>query len=113
MSEAFINWLTTELDKRGWSHRELARRVGLSQPLVSKTIAGEQNVSANLCIAVAIALDTPPENLLRLAGILPPGHPVSPTDTPTLQQLVELARTLPPDKQQQVLEYVRFIASQK
>jgi len=68
--------------------------------------------SADFCIKIAFALDTPPETVLKLAGILPPGPPASPTDSATLQTLVELARTLPPEQQEQLLAYCRFLTGQ-
>jgi len=107
--EALRQWLNHELTRRGWSQSELARQAGLSQSLVSKTIAGERSASADFCVKVAVALNSSPESVLRLAGILPPAPPASPTDDSTLQELVELARTLSPDDRQQILDYVRFI----
>jgi transcriptional regulator with XRE-family HTH domain len=109
MSEALSLWLSQELDRRGWSHRELARQTGFSQPLVSKTLSGERKPSANFCNKVAQALEVSPEMLLRLAGILPPAAPGSPADNSTLQELIELARNLSPEEQQQSLDYVRFL----
>lgn len=109
MSEALRLWLSQELDRRGWSHRELARNTGFSQSLVSKTLSGERNPSADFCIKVAQVLGESPETLLRLAGILPPGPPASPSDNPTLQELVELARNLPPEQLKELLRYTHYL----
>lgn len=105
MSDELRAWLPKELEQRGWSYSELARRTGLSQSLVSKTLLGERHPSADFCVKVAQALGEPPEKVLRLAGILPTG-PAS--DEDTLQELIELARSLPPEDQKEILEYVRF-----
>jgi transcriptional regulator with XRE-family HTH domain len=113
MSDTFRLWLSQEIDRRGWSHRELARQTGLSQTFVSKTLAGERKPSVNLCNKVAQAFDVSPETVLRLAGILPPAAPASPEDNQILQELVEFARTLPAEQQQQILEYARFIAQNR
>jgi transcriptional regulator with XRE-family HTH domain len=109
MSEALRLWLSQELDRRGWSHRELARRGNISHSLVSKTIAGDMPASADFCIKVAQTLEASPEMVLRLAGILPPTFPASPSDDKMLQELVELARNLEPEDKQQVLDYIRFL----
>jgi len=109
MSEAFRFWLSQELDRRDWSHRELARQMETSQSYVSRVIKGENPPSVNFCHRVAKVLDESPEKLLRLAGIIPPAAPVQPSDDSTLQEVVELARSLPPDDRQQLLDYVRFL----
>lgn len=128
MSEALQNWLSQELKKRGWSGQEFARQVGLTQPYVSRILTGRQPPSANFCNRVAIALDVPPETVLRLAGILP-GEPASTgTHGPVTQELillsenappdrrrffldiVRLADTLPPEQRQQLLDYAQFLS---
>lgn len=105
MSDELRVWISEELERRHWSHRELARQSGLSNSLVSKTLSGKMNVSITFCYKIAKAFDVPPEKVLRLAGILPTG-PAS--DEDTLQELIELARNLSPEDQKEILEYVRF-----
>lgn len=109
MSEALKFWLVQALDRRGWSHRELARQSGISQTQISAVIAGERKANADFCIKAALALDESPDYALRLAGILPPAAPAESSDDSILQELVELARNLPPEDRQQILDYVRFI----
>lgn len=101
---AFGDWLADELTRRGWSHNELARRAGVSQPNVS-AIAKGQNPGCDFCIKIAAALEVPPEKVLRLAGILPSDLP---SDDSNLQELIELARSLPPEEREELLKYARF-----
>lgn len=101
----FASWLSDELKKRGWSQREAARRAGLPQSSVSKTISRERNPTSDICIRLAQALDVPPEQVLRLAGILPP---LPASEDSTLQELIDLTRNLPPEDQKEILEYVQF-----
>lgn len=110
--DALRFWLAQELKRRKWSHDKLAQRAGISRSFVTRIISGDARPSVNFCHKVAAALGEPPDKLLRLAGILPPGSPASPDDDATLQELVELARNLPPDARQQVLDYVRFLYQQ-
>lgn len=109
MSEALRLWLSQELDRRGWSHRELARQTGFSQSFVSKTLSGERSISVKFCTKAAEALGESPDTLLRLAGILPPSSPASPSDNPLLQEIVELARNLPPKQLKELLRYTRYL----
>ncbi|MCL4296532.1 MAG: helix-turn-helix domain-containing protein [Anaerolineae bacterium] len=99
------DWLADELARRGWSHNELARRAGVSQPNVSAIVKG-QNPGCDFCIKIAAALSEAPEKVLRLASILPPSP--APDDSPTLQEIVELARSLSPEDRTELLEYARF-----
>ena len=105
MSDELKAWLTKELKKRHWSQRELARQSGVSQPLVSQMLSGERLPSADFCVKVAHALSEPPEKVLRLAGILP-ATPASEDDI--LQELIELAQSLPPEDREELLKYARF-----
>lgn len=98
-------WLAETLKLRGWSQSELARRASVSQFAVSSVISGDRNAGADFCVKIAHALNESPEKVLRLAGILPTS-PASEDDT--LQELIELARSLPPEDQKEVLEYIRF-----
>jgi len=109
MSEALRQWLTTELNRRGLSHTKFANQIGLSHSFVSKVISGSKPPSVNFCHKVAIALDTSPETVLRLAGILP-GEP-APGPGPTSLEIMTIAETLPPETRQQLLDYARYLAS--
>jgi len=84
------DWLVTELDVRGWSQRELSRRSGVSPTQISDIISGKANPGADSSIAIARALSKPPEDILRLAGILPPLPPPVEND----QEAITLFRQL-------------------
>lgn len=101
------DWLTEELNRRGWSHSELARRAGLSQVSVSGVIAGSRPATCDFCIKIATALGETPEHVLRLAGILPP---LQDGDDPALTEAIELLHQLSPNKHQDALKYLRFLS---
>lgn len=69
--ETFGDWLTTQLDEKGWSQAELARRAHISQPTLSRIISGLRQVGPDAAAAIARALGQPPEKVFRLAGLLP------------------------------------------
>lgn len=110
MSDELRAWLSRELDQRTWSYRELARRADISNALVSRIMSSDMKASPDFCIKVAQALGETPEKLLRLAGILP-STPTSEDDT--LQELIELARSLPPEDREELLKYARFRYQQR
>ena len=65
-------WLHQQLDERGWSSSELARRAGISQSSVSNVLTGKQIPGLEFCKGVAQALDVRTVELLQRAGHLPP-----------------------------------------
>lgn len=109
MSRQLRAWLQQEINRRGWSQREFGRQANLSQSVVNGVFLGERNATADFCVKAAQALNVAPEMVLRLAGILPPAAPAESSDDSNLRELVELARNLPPEDRQQILEYVRFV----
>ncbi len=112
MNEDFRAWLSEQLNRRQWSHSEFSRRSKISRPLISQVLGGDVSPSADFCIKSATTLEASPEMLLRLAGILPPASPVKPGDDTTIQQLIELARTLSPEQRKQLLDFARFLTGQ-
>ena len=106
--DALRFWLSEELKRRGWSQRELARQTGISQGFVNRVLSGDAKPSVNFCLKVARVLDVSPVYVLQLAGILPDDVKPPPGDD-NLQEILTLARALPPDKRQQVVDYLRFL----
>lgn len=104
MSDELRAWLSQEIERRNWSHRELSRKTGFSPSLVSKVLLEKRSASADFCVKVANALGEAPEKLLRLAGILPASD-----NDPTLTELQDTVKNLPPKKRKQALDYLRFL----
>jgi len=71
----FSDWLSAEIDARGWNKSELARRAGLNDSTVSMVINQKRNPGFDFCVSVANALEVRPEVVLRQAGLLPPEPP--------------------------------------
>ena len=103
-SEAFRKWLTEELDRRKWSHGELSRQSGISRPYISQVLSGDAHASVAFCYKIASTLGEAPEKLLRLAGILPASD-----NDPTLAELQDLVKNLPPSQRKEALRYLRFL----
>lgn len=103
MDNKLATWIIEQLKDRGWSHRELGRRAGVSGAAVSRVISDSQNPGWDFCAGVARALGEPPEKIFRLAGLLPP----EPAPVQEEGKLIAAFRQLPSQKQQFLLESVR------
>lgn len=105
MSE-FAEWLEGEIQKRGWRAADLAREARIGRPTLSHILSGIRNAGPDVALAIARALDLPPEQVFRKAGILPelPG----PENDPTFRQLLDIARNMTPDERQELLDYALY-----
>ena len=107
MGSKLVDWLSKELDQRGWSYRELARRSGLSNSTISNVMTGQRSATDAFCKKVGRALGYSPEALMRMAGILPE---IDDEDRLSIRELVEIVRRLPKDALKEVLNYALFRA---
>lgn len=101
----FGEWVLMEMEARGWTMSELARRCSVSQVAISNVINGNRNAGPDLCRALAVALELPEEKIFRLAGLL--------SRLPTEQDLTfgevyDMMQHLTPDERQEVMEYVAW-----
>lgn len=106
MSDQFRQWLTSEMERRRYSQGALAKAIGMSRPFVTRVLSGDKAPSVDFCLKVAQAFELSPVLLLVKAGILP-AAPES-EDDPTIQEITDIARSLPSEDQKEILEYVRF-----
>ena len=59
----FSDWLTEELNERGWNKSDLAERSGLSRNYTYRIVNGKVNPGADACRGIARALDIPAETI--------------------------------------------------
>lgn len=106
MNTKLVEWLTKQVEGRGWTYNELGRRADLSSGHISLVVTERQNAGYDFCLKVAGALQEPPEKVLRLAGLLPdlPG----PDEDVTFHELVEIMKRLSPAERLEVYEYARY-----
>jgi transcriptional regulator with XRE-family HTH domain len=69
--ETFAEWLQSELDERGWSRLEAAKRGKISASIFDKVINGYSQPGLKFCVGIARAFNVPAETVLRRAGLLP------------------------------------------
>ncbi|MCB0207744.1 MAG: XRE family transcriptional regulator [Anaerolineae bacterium] len=102
----FSDWIAEELKARDISQRQLAKLAGIAQGHLSNVLTGKRALTADMVIQIANALEVSPVVALTKAGILPPQEQAD--INITLQELMDIARQLPEDAQQELLDYARF-----
>jgi transcriptional regulator with XRE-family HTH domain len=105
-------WATRIRQRReelGMTQDELSKKVGYgSRTTIAKIESGDRDLTQSKIMAFAKALDVAPGYIL---GWDKDADPTS--DTPEgLQARLRLFQALSPERQQQVLEYMRFLAAQ-
>lgn len=106
----FSDWLLNEINKRGWSQAELARRAGISRQIISNYINRQrEKPDSDVLVSISRALNLPAETVFRAAGLLPP---VS-EDTEYQEEFFHLLSQLSPQERQEILELLRFKAARQ
>jgi transcriptional regulator with XRE-family HTH domain len=104
----FIEWLQKIMQDRRMSKADLARESGISPAQITRITTGEQGLSIDSAVAIASALKVEPDEVFKKAA----GLMSNPTG-PLTREAEFLLSLLPPDKQQQAIDYIRFLASQQ
>ena len=96
-----ITWVDIERTKRGWSLRELSRCSGFSDGYMQLVMSGQRNITYAVCSGLARAFGVPPDQVFRLAGLLPK---ISPQDNLAITKLIEMIQYLSPQRIQTLSE---------
>lgn len=99
--------LVKELQKRGWSQRELSRRSGISPTQISHVISEQANPGSDFCLAIARALRYSPEEIMRLAGLLPS----LPAPVAEEKEIMHLIRSLPASARAAAIAMLRGLSN--
>jgi len=104
VNNVFRDWLLLTLEEKGWSQSTLARAAGVSPAAISDALSGRRGVGKSLATKIARALRLPPEEVFRIAGILPP----SITKTELIDRIINEINDLPPEEKSDVIEYIQM-----
>jgi transcriptional regulator with XRE-family HTH domain len=100
----FNSWLLAQMEARGWSQSELARRAGIGASTISMIVSGIKTAGTDTALAVARALGESPVKVFRLAELLPPAPP-----DPLADDLEALALLPPGSIRDGALAAIHFI----
>jgi transcriptional regulator with XRE-family HTH domain len=64
--------INTEIDRRGWSLRQVADKADVSHTTIVDLANGSRAPTLKTCQALALAFDIPVEEVVRMAGLLVP-----------------------------------------
>jgi transcriptional regulator with XRE-family HTH domain len=96
------------MKEKGWGVRELARRAGVSHPIISDALNGK-GASFDTCKALAFLFRVPAEQVLRMAGLLPNKT----AKVEIVERAEHLYGLLTLDNQRKALEYLEFLKQQE
>ena len=108
MRTTFAEWLVRQLQDRGWSQRELARRSDVSHTTVSDVLGNVRRPTWDFCASVASAMGENPDDLFVLAGLKP--EPPEPVTEET--EAVSILRELPAQMRAAALAMMRGLSGQ-
>ncbi len=100
----FSQWLSAELEERGWNQSDLSRASRLSTALISKLMTGTRNPGPSACKGIARALGYSTETVYRAAGLLQP----SGTRDKRREHLEGLAEQLDDTEYTDLLGYIEY-----
>jgi transcriptional regulator with XRE-family HTH domain len=92
---ALEEWLLEQIEERGWTQAELARRAGLAQSTLNRIINETRQLGPDAALAIARALGERPETVYRLAGLLPPTPAADDELKLMVQEIAEILAGLP------------------
>lgn len=100
---SFISWIDEELNIRGWSQNELARRMGFTSASVSRTMTQQNNITYEFCVGIAKAFVMDKEDVLVRAGLLNPR-----TRTIEGDEIQRIYNELPPEERKGILDFAKW-----
>ena len=71
LQDNFVLWLSAEMERRGWSLRQTAQRLGVSDTIMTQIVNGQMSPGADFCQRIALVFHLPPEEVLSRAGLVP------------------------------------------
>lgn len=104
-SDAFVSWLSEEVEARGWTFNELGRRAKISSGGVSRVMTQDILPTWDFCYKISLAFRIPAEHVFRQAGLLPALPPTGAEET----EAVTILKSLSGAVRQAVLDMLRAV----
>jgi transcriptional regulator with XRE-family HTH domain len=100
-----VEFLEEELQRRSWRPADLARAAGVPDATISHILNSSRRAGPEVCNAIARALDEPPEQIFRMAGLLPSLPPPVEEE----REAVRILRSLSPDLRAVAMRLLRSL----
>jgi len=113
--ETFAARLKRAIENRGITQTELAKRSGISKSSISRYLKGDWEGKQDAVYSLAIALNVSEAWLMGFDAKMEreSRRPGTISDDGLDADISHLLAKLPPDKRQNVVDYIRFLASSK
>lgn len=111
----FSDWLSQEMANRGWSQSDLAAVADVNRASISHIIKRSRLPGPDLLVKIAKALKYPPEDIFRIAGLLPADGEKKgdKEDPPGLGEWVWHYLQADEEERNELLEFARFKAQDR
>lgn len=86
---SFQEWLNEQLRLEGWTQADLARIAKVDGGVISRLLTGERSPKPETLVSIAKAFRLPPEQLFRIAGVLP-SHSINERSTRLAYRISQL-----------------------
>lgn len=106
MSVLFGEWLRDRLKEKRIKQSELANKVGVKPPQISRIISGEREPTNELLIKMGDVLRLPREIVFGAAGLMPP----SPEEDEWDQRIKHLLRSFPLEEKEKIVKRLELEA---
>lgn len=101
-------WVKAEMDVRGWSQSELARRGKFTPAAINKILSRERLPGVEICRNIARAFGMPDIDVLRIAGLADPEVGAK-EESPSAHEMLSDFNALSKEDRDKAQEYVRAL----
>lgn len=109
MPRAFWEWLDPLIEKHGPSERKFAEKVGIAASVISKARSNTQPIGWDALKLISDFVGVQPENVFRLAGLLPN----KPDWEPEFDEWVGVFQDLPEEDRAELIALARMKQQRK
>jgi transcriptional regulator with XRE-family HTH domain len=100
---SFVNWFNQQIEAKGWTYADIAKRGVISKSMVSRVVSEQSQPGLEFCKAVARAFEIPADFVLRRAGLIDPLPPAVEEE----QEILHIVRSLSPERRIAALDMLR------
>lgn len=103
----FFEWLDARIKDFDLTDSQLARKAGITHSVISRARSGHQGIGWNAGVAIALALNLPPEVVLKKLALLPsPNH--DRTRSILIDEMLHIFPDLSESDQDELLQMARL-----